>query len=132
MRLNASAGNVSLAQPTRKHAGCGLTRPDRIRRKLGLAGKEVGAKKTAGKARGQPKLVKPTPYPIYCAIKIRPVNERSTEERPTGDIGIRVTALSPIPCPTLRIRCQRRNVSLRRPDEFPAPQAQGIFRTPLT
>src|SRR5258706_6042629 len=45
---------------------------------------------------------------------------------------MRVTALLPIPCPTLRIPCQRRNVSLCRPDEFPAPQAQRICRNPLT
>jgi len=61
---------------------------------------------------------------------------RCTHRPVIGDrretFGIRATALSPIPCPTLRIPCQRRNVSRHRRDEFAAPQAQGICRNPLT
>ena len=125
------AWNIGLARRPRKHVGCWLVRADRIRRKLGFAGMEAGAKKPRAQHRGAAEGCKALlRHFMYSAIKIRPVNERSTGGRPAGDIGIRVT--SPIPCPSLRIPCQPRNVSLRRPDEFPAPPAQGICRNPLT
>src|SRR5262245_46948559 len=82
-----------------------------------------GHKKTAGTAPRGGRSCQ-LRHIIDAAIEIRPVNERSTEERPIEDIGSRIAALSPIPCPALRIPCQPRKVSLPRPDQFAAPEAQ--------